>query len=90
MYSADTAAKPGIIDVIIAKHRNGGVGTVKLKFNKQYSNFSNLSADAEAQSLEKSMPASRQTAGAKADADIKAPEDIVPMADSGLADNIFK
>lgn len=90
LYSADTAAKPGIIDVIIAKHRNGGVGTVKLKFNKQYSNFSNLSADAEAQSLEKSMPASRQTAGEKADANIKTPEDIVPMADSGLADNIFK
>ncbi len=32
----------GIAEIIIAKHRNGALDTVKLKFTAQYANFSNL------------------------------------------------
>jgi replicative DNA helicase len=34
----------GVAEVMLAKHRNGPTGTVKLAFLKQYTRFDNLSA----------------------------------------------
>jgi replicative DNA helicase len=34
--------KPGIAEVIVAKHRNGPTGTVELKFRKELTRFENL------------------------------------------------
>lgn len=87
IYTDENALKPGIVDLIVAKHRNGGIGTVKLKFNRENTTFTNLSADAEAQSLEKTIPTKARKN--KID-DVQVPDQIVPMADSGLADDIFK
>lgn len=50
------AVKQNIVDLIVAKHRNGATDTIKLKFLKQHTTFVNLSQDAEAQSLEQSAP----------------------------------
>ena len=33
----------GIAELIVAKHRNGPIGTVKLKFTKAWTRFDNLS-----------------------------------------------
>jgi len=42
-YNPDTPDR-GIAEVIIVKHRNGPVGTVKLLFESQYTQFRNLAA----------------------------------------------
>ncbi|WP_022851422.1 replicative DNA helicase [Limisalsivibrio acetivorans] len=41
MYHKDTA-EPGVTEVIVAKHRNGSTGTVKLTFIKEYMLFKDL------------------------------------------------
>ena len=41
-YYNPTEENMGIADVIIAKQRNGPVGTVKLAFIKEYMRFENL------------------------------------------------
>lgn len=41
-YNPDTLDK-GLAEVIVTKHRNGPVGTVKLLFESQYACFRNLS-----------------------------------------------
>lgn len=41
-YNPDTD-EPNITEIIIAKHRNGPVDTVKLYFHKQFTKFANLS-----------------------------------------------
>jgi len=38
----DGTPNAGIADVIVAKHRNGPIGAVSLRFNKQYTRFDNL------------------------------------------------
>ncbi|WP_396033616.1 replicative DNA helicase [Candidatus Cyanaurora vandensis] len=43
-YNPETVDK-GIAEVIIAKHRNGPVGTVKLLFQNQFTRFKNLQKD---------------------------------------------
>ena len=40
-YNPDTEDK-GITEIIVTKHRNGPVGTVKLLFEPQYTRFRNL------------------------------------------------
>ena len=87
IYTDENAIKPGIVDLIVAKHRNGSIGNIKLKFIREYATFTNLSGDADAQSLEKSMPKSSRK---NTSPDVVAPEDIVPMPESGLVDDIFK
>lgn len=52
----DGAVKQGIVDLIIAKHRNGALDTVKLKFISEHTTFVNLDKDSNNQSLEKQMP----------------------------------
>ena len=42
MYNKDTH-EPGVAEVIVAKHRNGSTGTVKLTFRKEVMRFENLS-----------------------------------------------
>ena len=86
MYSLPDAPKPGIVDLIIAKHRNGSLDTIRLKFMREFTTFMSLSSDADAGSLEKSMPTPRP----KPKTDVEVPPDIVPMAESGVADDIFK
>jgi replicative DNA helicase len=39
---AQKESKENICEVIIAKHRNGPIGTVELYFHKEYSRFANL------------------------------------------------
>ena len=41
-YNPTTTSAPGVAEVIIAKQRNGSVGTVKLAFIKEFTRFENL------------------------------------------------
>ncbi len=43
-YYNPTEENRGIADIIIAKQRNGPVGTVKLAFLKEYVRFENLAS----------------------------------------------
>ena len=87
-YAAEDAVKPGIVDLMVEKHRNGSTGIVKLKFVSENTTFTNLSSDADAQSLERSLPANNKK---QSKVDVKVPDKIVPMGESGLADDdIFK
>lgn len=85
IYADENAIKPGIVDLIVAKHRNGGLDTIKLKFNRENTTFTNLTADAEAQSLERTLPVKKHNVE-----NIDVPSKIVPMGDSNLTDDIFK
>lgn len=42
MYHKDRADMQGVAEVIIAKHRNGPIGTVKLSFVREYTRFENM------------------------------------------------
>jgi replicative DNA helicase len=41
-YNREKSEKPGIAEVILAKHRNGPTGTVELVFRKELTRFENL------------------------------------------------
>lgn len=84
IYAPDDALKPGIVDLIVAKHRNGAIDTIKLKFVRECTTFMNLSADSNAQSLERSMPAQKSKAPAQ---DLPP---ITPLAESDITDDLFK
>ena len=56
-YRKDTnEPRKGIVELIVAKHRNGPLDNIKLKFENTTTSFRNLSREAEEQSLEKAMP----------------------------------
>ncbi|MBQ0017465.1 MAG: replicative DNA helicase [Clostridiales bacterium] len=80
-YVQDENLKQGIVDLIVAKHRNGPIDTLKLKFIREHTTFTNLNKDSEAESLEKSMPAER-----KITIDKDSLPDIVPIGDSDISD----
>ncbi len=62
MYLQDDGAiKQGIVDLILAKHRNGALDTVKLKFISEHTTFVNLDRDSNAQSLENQLPPERKS-----------------------------
>ena len=42
VYTKEACREPGVADVIIAKQRNGPIGTVKLRWLKEYTRFDNL------------------------------------------------
>lgn len=44
-YNPATTAAPGVAEVIVAKQRNGSIGTVKLAFIKEFTRFENLLED---------------------------------------------
>jgi len=44
-YYHDDSERPGEADIIIAKHRNGPVDTIRLTFRSEYPKFMNYSGD---------------------------------------------
>src|SRR5574343_186025 len=44
-YNKEECKEPGVAEIIIAKQRNGPVGTVKLAFQRMHTKFENLSPD---------------------------------------------
>ena len=87
MYAKDDKPKPGIVELILAKNRHGEIGNIKLRFVKQYTTFMNLSADADASSLEKNMP---QFAKKILDNEKKNSLNVLtPVEDGGSVDDIF-
>ncbi|MEN3189244.1 MAG: DnaB-like helicase C-terminal domain-containing protein, partial [Atribacterota bacterium] len=42
-YYNPNTSKKGVAEVIVAKQRNGPVGTIELLFQKDYARFENLS-----------------------------------------------
>jgi replicative DNA helicase len=42
-YNKEDSAEPGIAELIVAKQRNGPTGTAKVRFDKQWTRFDNLS-----------------------------------------------
>ena len=74
-----------IAEIIVAKHRNGPQGTVKVKWLGKTTTFLNLEKDANAQSLEAQEP--------PAPVEVKEPDanlpEIVPMEESELVNDIF-
>jgi len=45
VYEPENPDVQNIAELILGKHRNGSIGTVKLFFDRQYTRFSNLAAD---------------------------------------------
>ena len=48
-YYKDESERPGEADLVIAKHRNGPIGTVPLAFQAQYPRFLNLATGADSE-----------------------------------------
>jgi replicative DNA helicase len=44
-YTKEATERPGEADLILAKHRNGAVGEVKLSFHTQYPKFMNYAGE---------------------------------------------
>ena len=86
MYNDAPESEKGqdIAEIIVAKHRNGPQGTVKVKWLSKITTFANLEKDANAQSLEATEPALPQVK----EPDQNLPE-IVPLDESELVDDIF-
>ncbi len=82
IYALEGTLKPGIMDLIIAKHRNGSLGAIKLKFMKDQVTFVDLERASEWKSLEKSAPST------KSENTEDLPE-IVPLNESEVSD-VFK
>ena len=80
----DNAIKQGIVELIVAKHRNGPQGTVNVKWIGETTTFVNLEKDANAQSLERQEPAEPKVI--KPDESLP---DIVPLDESDIVDDIF-
>lgn len=86
MYNDAPESEKGqdIAEIIVAKHRNGPQGTVKVKWLSKITTFANLEKDANAQSLEATEPALPK---------VKAPDEnspeMVPLEESELVDDIF-
>ncbi len=84
MYNSDpNAPRNDIAKIIIAKHRNGPLGDVAVKWIGSITTFVNLERDANAQSLENLEPPTPKNTSANAEEDL--PE-IVPLDDSDITD----
>ena len=93
IYKSEDQPKPGVVDIMVAKHRNGETGVVKHKNKKQYSAFISSTADAESGSLEDTMPQTKKDKVAKRE-EMPVPAEVPPQEatfdDSKLFDDIFK
>lgn len=84
MYNNDpNAVKNDIAKIIVAKHRNGPLGEVAVKWVGSITSFVNLERDANAQSLENLEPPTANKPDVNDKADL--PE-IVPIDDSDITD----
>nr|HMS61765.1 DnaB-like helicase C-terminal domain-containing protein [Solirubrobacteraceae bacterium] len=45
-YNREESDDPGVSEIIIAKHRNGGLGDVRLSFQHEYPRFRSILRDA--------------------------------------------
>ncbi|CAB4880410.1 unannotated protein [freshwater metagenome] len=45
-YNHENSEEPGVSEIIIAKHRNGALGTIKLSFQHEYPRFMNIAQEA--------------------------------------------
>ena len=77
--------RKGIVELIVAKHRNGPLDNIKLKFESNTTSFRNLSREAEAESLEKSMPSVENKKKQMQEEKVPLP-DIVPIDNSDIGD----
>ncbi len=89
IYTGPDAIKPGIVELIVAKNRSGELANIKLKFMKEFTTFVNLTADADAGSLEKSMPQFRKRPTKEDLEGQEIPDKIVPIDETNLTDDIF-
>lgn len=81
IYLTDGSLKPGIVDLIVAKHRNGALDTIKLKFVRENVTFKDLNKDSELKSLENSAPVTKVDDVVNDDL----PE-ITPLGESNVTD----
>jgi replicative DNA helicase len=51
-YEKESSKRPGVADIIIAKHRNGPIGDVSLTFESKYTRFDNLARSSQRQAAE--------------------------------------
>lgn len=79
-YQTDESKKQGIVELILAKHRNGAVGSIQLKFIREHTTFTNLTKDSNDSSLERSMPNFDRKPNTE-----PLPK-IVPLGDSDITD----
>ena len=89
MYTGPDALKPGNIELIVAKNRNGELANIKLKFLPQFTTFVNLNSDSDAGSLEKEMPQFRPRPTKEDLKGEQVPEKIVPMNETSITDDVF-
>lgn len=90
MYSAPDAEKPGIVELNIEKNRSGERASIKLKFMREYTTFLNLTHDADAGSLEKSMPEFNKRPSKEDLKGEKVPEKIVSIDEIDDQKSVFK
>ncbi len=76
--SAETNEKNPIAELIISKHRNGPLGTVKLKWLSELTSFANLEQDSNRQSLDELAPPNNENQ--------KDLPEIVPLDESDITD----
>ena len=79
-YPNQNSGTAGVIsEIIIAKHRNGALGSVPVKWIGEYTTFTNTAKDANSQSLDNMAPNPKPTK--------KEPlPDIVPLDESDITD----
>ena len=90
MYKAPDAVKPGIVELNIEKNRSGERASIKLKFLKELTTFVNMNNDADAKSLESSMPDFKKKLSKEDLQGVEAPEKIVPIDQIDDVDDVFK
>lgn len=77
-----------VCELIIAKHRNGELATINLKWVGELVSFRNLSKDSDKESLLKTAPQKKKNVDFDMPTDADAPPDIEPISTEGI-DDIF-
>lgn len=85
MYAdtADNGSGDNVNEIIIAKHRNGSLGNVKVKWLGETTTFTNLAKDANAQSLENSQPKGKDSKPSQEEKELPA---IAPIDETDITD----